>query len=478
MPSPYRPDMALVLEAPTTYEPERRYIFDVVLTRWLGLDYELYLRQQPDVCVSLKGDSTSRRVVVPDGLFATPRRAWLTSAALPPSPSRWQPVATRGSGALTVGERLPVIYGSPAAPLSVQSADGQDIHLGVDVFGSAFFMLTRFEEVVVTTRDHYGRFPASSSVAHSERFLGLPIVDAYVELLWSALKNLWPRLTRRRRAFRLWLTHDVDRPLAFLGHRAPHLMRQLGADLVVRRDLPLAGRRLRSWGAIPKGDYHLDPYNTFDFLMTVSERHHVPSAFYFLASEEISDRNGFYTLANPWIRSLMSRIHRRGHEVGFHAGFDTYLDPQRTAEEYQRLRSVTSELGVAQDCWGGRQHYLRWENPCTWENWEHAGLDYDSTPAFADLIGFRFGTCHQFPAFHLHERRPMRLQERPLHVMDGSLFDYMKLTPDAALHAVLALARQCRRYQGTFTLLWHNSSLPTVSQRRWYEALTDALVCA
>ena len=70
----------------------------------------------------------------------------------------------------------------------------------------------------------------------------------------------------------------------------------------------------------------------------------------------------------------------------------------------------------------------------------------------------------------------MRLRERPLHVMDGSLFDYMKLTPDAALPAVLTLARECRRYQGTFTLLWHNSSLPTVSEQRWYEALTDALV--
>ena len=377
--------MTLVIEAPSSYEPERRYIFDVVLAQWLGLDYELHPRNQPDVRITLRGDSTPRQVVVPDGLFATPAHAWLTSAALPRSPTPWQPVITRGAGALTVGERLPVIYGPPGAPLSEQSADGLDVHLGVDVFGSAFFMLTRFEEVVVSARDQYGRFQASSSVAHREDFLGLPIVDAYVELLWSALQSLWPRLARKRRAFRLWLTHDVDRPLAFLGHRAPHLIRQLGADVFLRRDLSLARRRVRSWAAIPKGDYRSDPYNTFDFLMTVSERHHAPGAFFFLASEEVSDRNGFYTLAHPWIRSLMSRIHRRGHEIGFHAGFDTYLDPQLTLEEYRRLRSVTGELGVTQDSWGGRQHYLRWENPWTWSNWDQAGLDYDSTPAFAEF---------------------------------------------------------------------------------------------
>jgi hypothetical protein len=29
--------------------------------------------------------------------------------------------------------------------------------------------------------------------------------------------------------------------------------------------------------------------------------------------------------------------------------------------------------------------------------------------------------------------------------------------------------------QGTLTLLWHNSMLPTAAQRRWYEALTGAV---
>ena len=60
---------------------------------------------------------------------------------------------------------------------------------GVDVFGGAFLMLTRYEEVVVPTRDSYGRFPASASVAHREGFLGLPVVDVYVELRWTPLRR-------------------------------------------------------------------------------------------------------------------------------------------------------------------------------------------------------------------------------------------------------------------------------------------------
>jgi hypothetical protein len=143
--------------------------------------------------------------------------------------------------------------------------------------------------------------------------------------------------------------------------------------------------------------------------------------------------------------------------------------------EFGRLRDAAERQGVSQERWGGRQHYLRWQNPVTWSNWEAAGLSYDSTVGYADRIGFRAGTCHEFRPFHLLERRPLRLRERPLHVMDGTLFDYMKLSPEVASQRVLELARECRRYGGTFSLLCHNSSLPTAAQKRWYETLVAAV---
>ena len=98
--------------------------------------------------------------------------------------------------------------------------------------------------------------------------------------------------------------------------------------------------------------------------------------------------------------------------------------------------------------------------------------------AFAEQVGFRVGTCHEFRPFHLLERRTLALRERPLTVMDGTLFEYRRLAPDAAAQTVLEMARQCRRYDGTLMLLWHNSSLPTVGEQRWYEALIDALASA
>jgi hypothetical protein len=467
--------VTLLVDAPAAYEPERRYSVDVVLADRLGLDWRLRIQERADVRIMLEGDPDGRYVLMPDVLFATPASQWLTPSSLPRGPVTWSTVVSAESAALRPGERVPILYGSPVSGDPVASRAADSVTLTVDVLGSCFFMLSRYEELVVAARDAYGRFPASASLAHREAFLHLPVADTYVEILWSAIVQLWPRLERKARSFRLALSHDVDDPLASAGRTPYELVRQLGADALRRRDAALASRRLRSWAARRRGDYRLDPYNTFDFLMDVSERHGISSAFYFLATERGMAPDHRYTLAEPWIESLLRRIHQRDHEIGFHASFESYRDPQRTADEFYRLCQAAKRQGVSQDRWGGRQHFLRWENPVTWSNWEQAGLEYDSTLAFPERVGFRAGTCHEFPAFDLRQRRPLGLRERPLHVMDATLFEYMKLAPDAALETVVATAGECRRHGGTLLLLWHNSSIPTARQKRWYEALVSTV---
>jgi hypothetical protein len=461
----------LVIDAPATYDAERRYALQVLLGDRLGLQWQLRTSQTPDVRITVKGDESAGQVAIPDVLFATERRRWLTPASLPPRPLAWRPVPTAEGG-----DRLPVLYGPRPVPPALLWDEGAMVHVGVDVFGSAFFMLTRYEEVAVPRRDTYDRFPASASLADAEGFLAVPIVDAYVELLWAALRRRWPSLERSPSTFRLSLTHDVDRPLSFLGRGVKGMARQLAGDALLRRDAALMVKRVRSWARVPRHDYALDPDNTFDFLMAVSERHGLASAFYFLATEKVSFIDGYYTLDHPWIRGLLATMHLRGHEIGFHGGFHTYRDPARTKAEFDRLQAAAQASGVQQDRWGGRQHYLRWQNPDTWANWEHAGLDYDSTVGFAERPGFRAGTSHEFRPFHLHERRTLSLCERPLTLMDVTVLDAMRLDPDAAAGTVLDLARRCRHYGGCLTLLWHNSRVQTTRERRWYEALIDSIM--
>ena len=452
--------MTLVVEVPQGWEPERRYIADVVLGEWLGLDWRMRVGDRRDVLVSLDGDGSGASLSMPDVLFATRPEAWLTAESLPRPP-------------LLRREGLPVVYGTGAADDPLLRVRGATAELTVDVLGTAFFMLTRLEEHVVATRAEPGRFPASASLAHAESFVDIPIVDRYVDVLWDALERLWPRLERRPRRYAAALTHDVDDPLSWRGRSPYALLRQLGADALQRRDAALALRRVRSWARTIRGDNRIDPYNTFDLLMDVSERHGLRSAFYFLVADGAPGaENPPYSLDDPWVEALISRIHSRGHEIGFHA---IDLDAERTTLGFSRLRDKARRLGVDQSAWGGRMHYLRWENPRTWAAWERAGLDYDVTLAYADRIGFRTGTSHEFSVYDLVQRRQLRLRERPFQVMDRTLSEYMGLDSEAAIAAVQDVAGQCRRHGGVFSLLWHNSVLLTAGQKRDYQRLVAAV---
>lgn len=465
--------MTLLVQTPPGYEPERRYILDVVLADWLGIEWRLEQHVRSDVRISADGDDHSPAVILPDVLFSTAERDWLAPDSLPVLPL---PRVTSDDRGPNAGRRLPVLYGT-AAPSAIEM-DGSCTRLSVDVFGAAFAMLTRYEEAVIPGRDRHGRFAAESSIAGKEGFLSVPLVDTYVELLWTALAATWTRLQRRDRSYQVAISHDVDDPLSTLARTPADIVRQFGADILRRRDLGLAFRRART---VVVGDraagYRSDPHNTFDFLMDVSDRNGLTSAFYFQSHREQNrDGGALYALEHSWIRSLIRRVHARGHEIGYHAGFGTYLDPGRTAAEFEHLRDVATDSGISQERWGGRQHYLQWAPSTTWRNWAGAGLDYDCTVAFADAVGFRTGTCHEFGVFDLAERRPLPLREQPFQIMDVTLFGYMGLDQHAAAEAVAAIGAECRRYRGTLGVLWHNDSvLRTSREKAWYASMMGSV---
>src|SRR5690606_16397775 len=106
-----------------------------------------------------------------------------------------------------------------------------------------------------------------------------------------------------------------------------------------------------------------DPMNNFDWIMSVSEKHGLTSAFYFICGRTDTERDAQYEIEHPAIRQLLRSIHKRGHEIGLHPSFNTFLKPQLIMEEGHRLRTVCKQEGIHQDEWGGRMHYLRWRHP-------------------------------------------------------------------------------------------------------------------
>ena len=167
-------------------------------------------------------------------------------------------------------------------------------------------------------------------------------------------------------------------------------------------------------------------------------------------------RDAWYDLKHPEIRSLMQHIAERGHVVGFHPSREAAKDEVRFNAELSALRQVSPVPVVS-----GRHHYLCFDAPFTWQMWEKNGLEMDSTLGYPDVPGFRCGICVDYPVFDFLQKRTLSLREQPLMAMEVTFARYLQLDPENTLSNLLELRAQVQRFDGQFTLLWHNSSLNT-----------------
>jgi hypothetical protein len=450
---------------------ERAFIIEVLLRDRLGLDIRLEQAEVADTAIIGEG---GLRLTMPDCFFPKAAEDWLGLATLPRRPLQSRPMGPGELPGLPRGGTLPVIFGGEPDEGALVRMWPRGSYLALDVFGSAFFMLSRYEEAVQPQRDWADRFPSGASLAQGEGFLDRPLVDEYLEILWRELSRLWPSLVRRPSAYRLRLSHDLDWPYATLGVPVGVTLRKLAGDLLVRHSASLGLQRFRSMVAGDGGAYALDPHNTFEFIMDTNEGAGHRGVFNFISGHTApGNMDGVYSLDQPWIRHLLRRFRDRGHEVGLHPSFMTFRDGQALGSELANLHRAAEAEGIRQEAWGGRQHYLRWEASTTWRLYEEAGLTYDSTLGYADRPGFRCGTCHPYRTYDLQERHPFRLVERPMVAMDGTFFwkEYLGLPMEKALGAIQPLVEQCRAYAGEFVLLWHNTHLLTPEEKRLYQQI-------
>jgi hypothetical protein len=461
--------MTILVTCPENCRAERSWACAVILGEFLGLSFELRFHGGATVYLSAGGKSLE----LSDAFFSKAKDHWLDATSLPDEPLRHWAAADIPLDAVLAGSTVPVLYGE-----ATYVTDGAgNAKVGLDILGSAFFMLSRYEEAAGDAaggaagpqRDRHDRFPAAASVAYRAGFLGRPLVDEYVEILWAAMVRLWPNLRRRQRSFRTVVTCDVDHPYHRSARSIVRLVKRTVGETVRKRRFPDAVRPLRNFLASRKGNWRNDPYyHTVDWMMDVNERAGNRMAFYFIPEITDAAMDDTCLPGDPAVNAMMCRIAGRGHEIGIHPGYRTYRSRERTLSGLHALRRALERERIAQPVAGGRQHYLRWSTH-TPAIWDSVGLSYDSTLSYPEHAGFRCGTCHEYPMFDLHRRQALGLRQRPLICMDCTVTASMGYgMTAAALEKMTELKGVARLFGGSFTLLWHNSYLESEQARTIY----------
>jgi hypothetical protein len=449
------------------FQNEVRYVLDVIFNHYFSIDYEVdfSIDESCDFRIGVSGQLNY--VTLPNVFFKTVKSSWLKIESLPVFGSNSVIVSGKNSSTLFKNE-IPIIFGHENS--FSFNLDEKEAVLQLDIFGSVFYQLTLYEEYVLNHRDKHERFDFRASIFYKNNLHLRPLVNEYLELFWQVLIGRFPNLERRSREYKLHLSHDVDVPLSInLGLKT--FLRNLGGDLISRNSLYLALKRIFAFFA-RKVEY--DPNNNFNFIMDVSDSCGVKSVFNFIAVDGKGNIDGNYDVSEPFFIELLRRIDSRNHIIGFHPGYFTFSDPGKFSSEKQQLDAACELAGVQQVVSSGRQHYLRWANPNSWQIWADANLKFDSSVGYSGIIGFRTGCCFAYPVFNLESSTKLSLIELPLLFMDVSAFDRTQSIKSLELE-LLSLYQVVKHFSGDLTFLYHNNYLLTKQDKGDYKRLIASI---
>lgn len=442
-----------------SFSEEKEYIFSVIFTEFLGLDYNLNFNDNITGFKLLLNNES--KLAFSSSFWDTIEANYLVLSSMP------SVVYCKNDFIEEID--IPILYGSEQLEIRDDIID-----CGIDIFAGCFFMLSRMEEAIIKTKDQHGRFQAISSVAYNNNFLDRPVVDEYVEMLWNMLRHLDPAIKRKERIAANFITCDVDWPQDFTRTSIRDTFRKSVGDVVKRKNFFTALARWKRYIfhklSIEQSDYF---YETVFWMMEENEKVGNNIAFYFI-TDYTGEQDSLTDFDTPAMRILLKEIHDRGHEIGLHPGYNCFNDPSNFKRAVENLKSILQAANINQQKLGGRMHYLRWDHTQTPQLWDNNGMDYDSTLGFADKPGFRCGTCHEFPIFDLTKRQCLKLRERPLITMESTIIEakYENLSYSEESYQKFQFYRNtCHKYGGTYTLLWHNSFFETDKDKEFYLGL-------
>jgi peptidoglycan/xylan/chitin deacetylase (PgdA/CDA1 family) len=428
---------------------ERNYIIDIFFSEFLNLQYELYYEERDDWSLELPDNKS---IVFADAFFSKFDKecSYLDVNNIPEKISF-------AENQFTPEKEIPVLYGNNETQIFQKK-----IVCGIDIFASSFFMLSRWEEHVIVEKDYHDRTPDDVQLVFKHGIHYRPIVNEYLTMLKNMLIYYGVNI-QMNRSYKLKLTHDID----FFARYDNFFKRlkAIGGDLFKRKSFQKAKSTLQHIKDIRKGIVK-DPYDTFDYLMDLSEKAGVKSIFYFIPGKKGED-DVQYNIDEEEVVAVMNHIKERGHKIAVHGTYRSYKNKKLFKKELKRFPKNIKIKEV-------RQHYLRFHNPDTWQMHEDLGLKKDSSLGFMTDGGFRAGICHPYPLFNIISRKQLKIKQVPIVVMEQALAKAYN-TKESFRNKIIELKETVQKYSGTFVVLWHNNNFH-VDEWEGYKAIYENLV--
>jgi len=322
----------------------------------------------------------------------------------------------------------------------------KEIALPFDVFAAAFYLVSRYEEYLPHIRDHHNRFLAKGSDAYQFGYLHKPLVNIWSLKIRDILHRWFPDLKFKTPVYTFAPTFDIDAAYAF---KNKGLTRAFGGFYKALQNKNYDELRHRLKVLL---NLEQDPFDTFELQMLLQEKYNYRAVYFILLADYgPNDKNIPYN--NRYFQSLIRHLADYA-DIGIHPSYASAAQPSLMVMETERLSKI-----LKREVERSRQHFLKLTLPETYRNLINNDITHDYTMGYAEVPGFRASICTPFPFFDLDLDSQTNLMIHPFAVMDGTLHDYLKLTPQKASETISELISEVKKVGGTFIPLWHNTSL-------------------
>ena len=445
------------ITCPNDNLPERTYAIDMLLHHLLGIEktsYQINFEEDAhDYTIAIG----NKRIVFEDHFFKLHKEplSYLNSSNIPDKLTYFH----------GEGMEIPIIYGTD----KMQRESNGDVVVGLDIFASTFFMLTRWEENLLG-REETGDCKEQLLFTVKNGIHKRAIVNEYEVLLKRLLAG--EGITYKSRNFGIVLTHDVDGLTPSWLDIAKDFVRR-----VMRRPVPEATTSL-VWKEFMKYKRtYPDAFSQMVPYIKICKKFGIPEIFYMKVCDK-GELEATYIHDSASTLDVIRRLKDLESDkvlIGFHPSQSTFQNKAQWTAETERFHA---QLG--KDIVHGRNHHLMYNNEtlCFWES-ILTGSEEDtlhiSNCVFHNTLGLRSGIAVPYPLFDVVHRKEMRLTEHPCSIMDTAIRLHKYKTDAELWKDIDEITGELKKYQGELLLTWH-IYVRNVSLLRRYMDLCEKII--
>ena len=313
-----------------------------------------------------------------------------------------------------------------------------------DIFSGIFYLLSRYEEYLPHNKDKYGRYDHQQSIAFTNGFLKIPLINNWLELFATYIKNNFSGFQIIKKVFHFLPTYDVD--MAF-EWRYKGFIRNAGQllKLLGQQDYKKISTALK----ILEGKLK-DPFDNFEFLRQLHEQLNLHAAYFFLVSTTDTKYDKNISPYASGMKKLIQRLANK-NDIGLHPSYYSSQEEKKLKKEKFLLEEIAGNTIQK-----SRQHYLRFSLPATYRQLTEAGIKDEFSMGYGSVNGFRASYANSFYWYDIEREEKTNLRLHPFCYMDSNIIFHQKLNPKDSFEELMYFYNTCKNVNGTFISIMHN----------------------